>query len=60
LKKQPQRKYRELEVCDECRRVDSFTPYAWKGNIIYAKCECGAFAVIQLITKLRGIDRKCR
>ena len=57
MKQEPQRIYRELDVCLKCKRVDSFRPYKWRRRIIYARCECGQKAVIASVVKLRGVAK---
>lgn len=55
MKEAPMVSYQELEVCDKCHRVDSFTVYSIRANRVYAKCVCGRHMVRVKITKLRGI-----
>lgn len=51
----PQMIFRELDVCEKCKRVDSFRKYKQRGNRTYLKCECGHNAVRRDIVKLRSI-----
>jgi transcription elongation factor Elf1 len=41
-KRQPQRLYRTVDVCDSCGARDSFRATGRRGNVTYLKCaECG-------------------
>lgn len=55
MRDKPQLIFRELEVCEKCRRVDSFKAYKWRGNRAYLKCECGHRAVRRDIVKLHSV-----
>jgi hypothetical protein len=57
--RKPHRIYRELDVCPDCERVDSFRIYKSRGKVAYAKCICGTCAIIQKIINLRTIARNC-
>ena len=47
----------EMTVCSKCRKVDSFRVYKRRGDLGYARCQCGHKVTIHYIICLREIKR---